>query len=50
MQVLQEMQNGLSSRIFTTKFILLFMQNRVIFQVIIQLCICCFFKYFAKNW
>ena len=38
-QVLQEMQNGRSSRLFRTKSILLFMQDRVIFQVIIQLCI-----------
>ena len=49
-QVLQEMQNGMSSRLFRTKYILLFMQDRVIFQVIMQLCICYFFKYIAKNW
>ena len=49
-KVLQEMQNGLSSRLYSTKSILLFMQDRVIFQVIIQLSICNFFKYLAKNW
>ena len=44
------MQNGLSSKIFSAKSILLFMHDRDIFQVIIQLCICYFFKYLAKNW
>ena len=36
-QILQEMQNGMSSRLFGTKSILLFMQDRVILAVITQL-------------
>ena len=42
-------ENGLSSRLFSTESVLLFMQDRVIFQVIIQLCICYFSNTLLKT-